>query len=77
MQGTSQKDSAVPESLLNIAEIDDRIAAVRENLRGLVEQAAAYSGAADEELVSRRIADQEAQLELLTKQRDRLSPPKS
>ena len=77
MQGKSQKDSAVPESLLNIAEIDDRIAAVRENLRGLVEQAAAYSGAADEELVSRRIADQEAQLELLTKQRDRLSPPKS
>lgn len=44
--------------LLKIAEIDERIAAVRENLRGVVEQAAAYSGAADEELISRRIAEQ-------------------
>jgi hypothetical protein len=75
MQGKSRRDSAAPESLLNIAEIDERIAAARENLRGLVEQAAAYSGAADEELISRRIADQEAQLERLTKQRDSLSPP--
>jgi hypothetical protein len=38
----------------------------------LVEQAAAYSGAADEDLMSRRIADQEAELERLTKQRDKL-----
>ena len=36
----------------DIAEIDDRIAAVRENLRELIEQAAGYSGAADEELAS-------------------------
>jgi hypothetical protein len=57
---------------LNIAEIDERIAALRENLRELVEQAAAYSGAADEDLMSRRIADQEAELERLTKQRDKL-----
>jgi hypothetical protein len=63
--------------LLTIAEIDERIAAVRENLRELVEQAAAYSGAADEELISRRIAEQEAELELLTKQRDKLSQSKS
>lgn len=41
------------------SEIDERIAAVRENLRSLVEQAAAYSGAADYELTSRRIAAQE------------------
>jgi hypothetical protein len=67
----------MPDILLNIAEIDDRIAAVRENLRELVEQAAAYSGAADEELISRRIAEQEAELELLTKQRDKLSQSKS
>ncbi len=53
----------------NIAEIDERIAAVRENIRELVEQAAAYSGAADEELISERIALQEAQLGLLTKAR--------
>ena len=58
---------------LNIAEIDHRIAIVRDNLRELVEQAAAYSGAADEELMSQRIAEQEAQLELLTKQRQELS----
>jgi len=58
---------------LNIAEIDERIAALRENLRELVEQAAAYSGASDEDLVSRRIAEQEAQLELLTRQRDKLA----
>jgi hypothetical protein len=63
----------MPEIPPNIAEIDDRIAALRENLRELVEQAAAYSGAADEDLMSRRIADQEAELELLTKQRDELS----
>jgi len=36
--------------LLKIAEIDERIATVRENLLGLIEQAAAYSDAADEEL---------------------------
>jgi hypothetical protein len=67
----------MPDILLNIAELDERIAAVRENLRELVEQAAAYSGAADEELMSRRIAEQEAELELLTKQRDKLSQSKS
>jgi capsule polysaccharide export protein KpsE/RkpR len=54
----------------NIAELDARIAEIRENLRELVEQAAAYSGAADEELMSRRVADQEALFQRLTKQRD-------
>jgi hypothetical protein len=58
---------------LSIAEIDERIAALRENLRELVEQAAAYSGASDEDLASRRIAEQEAELELLTRQRDKLA----
>jgi hypothetical protein len=67
----------MPDIPLNLAEIDTRIAAIRENLRELVEQAAAFSGAADEDLVSRRIAEQEAELKLLTKQRDKLSPSKS
>ena len=58
---------------LNIAEIDERIAALRENLRELVEQAAAYSGASDEDLASRRIAEQDAELELLARQRDKLA----
>ena len=67
----------MPDILLNIAEIDERIMALRENLRELIEQAAAYSGAADEDLMSRRIAEQEAELELLTRQRDKLSQSKS
>ena len=62
----------MPESPLSLAEIEDRIAIVRENLRELVEQAAAYSGAADEDLTSRRIAKEEAELERLTMQRDKL-----
>jgi hypothetical protein len=53
-----------------IEEIDERIATVRENLRQLVEQAAAYSGAADEELASERISDQEAELDRLKQLRD-------
>lgn len=57
-------------------EIDDRIAAIRENIRQLIEQAAAYSGAADDELSSRRIAAQEAKLEELIRQRDALAQPK-
>jgi hypothetical protein len=60
-----------------IAELDERIAILKENLRELVEQAAAYSGAADEELASQRIAEQQAQLDLLTKQRGELSRLKS
>jgi hypothetical protein len=48
----------MPYILRNVAEIDDRIAAARENLRELIEQAAAYSGAADEDLMSQRIAEQ-------------------
>jgi hypothetical protein len=58
---------------LTIAEIEERIAASQENLRELVEQAAAFSGAADEDLTSRRIAEQQAELELLIKQRDEFS----
>jgi len=57
---------------MGLAEVDERLAAVRDNLRDLVEQAAAYSGAAGEELMSDRIAEQEAQLEALTKRREEL-----
>jgi hypothetical protein len=61
----------------DLSEIEERIAAARENLRELIEQAAAFSGARDEELMSERIAEQEAQLKLLTKQRDELLRQKS
>ena len=67
----------MPDIPLNLAEIEDRIAAGRENITELVEQAAAYSGAADEELALRCIAGQEAQLELQTRQRDELTKRKS
>jgi hypothetical protein len=55
-----------------IAEVDQRIAIVRNNLRELTEQAAASSGASTEELMSSRIAQQEAQLRTLTKRRAEL-----
>ena len=55
-----------------IAELEQRIADVRENIRVLIEQAAAYSGAADEELASERIAKQTEEPERLEKERDAL-----
>jgi hypothetical protein len=57
---------------LTLVELDARIAAIRDNIRELVEQGAAYSGAADEDRNADRIADQEAQLEALLKARDAL-----
>ena len=55
-----------------LTELNRRIAAIRENIR-IIEQAAAYSGAADDERTAERIADQEAQLAALLKKRDALS----
>ena len=52
-----------------LAEIERRIQIVEDNLRQLQEQAAAYSGAADEERNAARIANQEAKLEALLSQR--------
>ena len=57
----------------DLIEIEKRIAVVRDNIRELIEQAAAFSGAADEGLASERIAEQEAQLAELLEQRERLS----
>lgn len=55
-----------------LVELDRRIAIVRENLRQLIEQATAYSGAADEERNADRIADQQEKLDALIKTRDAL-----
>lgn len=63
----------MPDILGSIDEIDVRISTVRENLRQLMEQAAGYSGSADDELTSQRIAEQEAQLDVLTKRRAELA----
>jgi hypothetical protein len=53
----------------SIEELDRRIAILRDNLRQLIEQAAARSGAADEALTSDRIAQQSEELERLTQER--------
>lgn len=55
-----------------LAEIEARIQVLEANLRQLQEQAAAYSGAADEERNADRIAAQEAKLEALLKEREAL-----
>jgi len=57
---------------LSLAEIDERIRIVRDNIRQLIEQAAAISGAEDEERNADRIARQNDELERLTKQREAL-----
>jgi hypothetical protein len=75
IQRPNRGNSPMPEPSPNLADIDERISILKENLRQLIEQSASYSGAADEDLVSRRIAEQEAELELLTKRRDELSRP--
>ena len=59
-------------STLSLPEIEDRIAIVRDNIRQLIEQAAAFSGAEDEERNADRIAQQTEELEKLVKQRDAL-----
>jgi hypothetical protein len=56
-----------------LADLDQQIAVIRDNLRELVEQAAAYSGAADESRTADRIADQEAKLAALLKEREALA----
>jgi hypothetical protein len=59
-------------STLSLPELEDRIAILRDNIRQLVEQAAAFSGAEDEERNADRIAQQTEELEKLIKQRDAL-----
>ena len=57
----------------SLTELDAEIAAVRDNLRQLTEQAAAQSGAADDELAAERIGQQEALLDRLVKQRETIA----
>jgi hypothetical protein len=74
---TRKTNAAVAARANTTTELDNRIAIVRTNLRELVEQATSYSGASDEERMSQRIAEQEAKLELLMKQREQLSQRES
>jgi predicted ATPase len=63
-------------SLVSLEELERRMAIVRDNIRQLIEQAAAYSGAEDEARNADRIAQQTAELERLTKERDALAKKK-
>ena len=58
---------------LSLAELDDRIAILRDNIRQLVEQAAAVSGGQNEERIADRIAQQTAELDKLVTERAALS----
>jgi predicted RNA-binding protein len=55
---------------LSLAELDDRIAILRDNLRQLVEQAAAASGSRNEERIADRIAQQTEDLNKLVSERE-------
>ena len=59
-------------SMMTLSQLEERIAIVRDNIRQLIEQAAAFSGAEDEERNADRLAQQNEELERLTKQRDAL-----
>ena len=57
---------------LAVSEMENRIAILRDNIRQLIEQAAAQSGAGDDARISDRIADQTQELEELIAARDAL-----
>lgn len=57
---------------LSLKELEARIAIARDNIRQLIERAAAVSGAEDEDRNADRIAQQNEELERLIKQRDAL-----
>ncbi len=65
------------ESTLSRDELNDRIAILRDNIRQLTEQAAAFSGAADEERAANRIAEQQDELDRLVVMLDEMDKKKS
>jgi hypothetical protein len=60
-------------SSLSVAELADRIAIVRDNIRQITEQATAQSGAADEERNAERLALQNDELDSLLEEHARRS----
>jgi outer membrane murein-binding lipoprotein Lpp len=58
------------ESTLSLAELNKRIAILEDNIRQLIEQAAAASGELNEARIADRIDQQNQELERLTKLRD-------
>lgn len=60
-----------------LSEIEARMSIIRDNIRQLIEQAAAASGAEIDALVSDRIAQQTEELERLTNEREALAKKQS
>jgi hypothetical protein len=58
------------ESSLSSAELQDRIRILEDNIRQLIEQAAAASGERNESRIADRLSQQNEELERLTKERD-------
>jgi uncharacterized small protein (DUF1192 family) len=58
--------------MADVSALNDRIAILRDNIRQLSEQAAAISGAANEERIAERISQQSEELERLIAERDGL-----
>jgi hypothetical protein len=58
------------ESSLSLSELSNRIAILQDNIRQLVEQAAAASGEQNQERIADRIHQQNDELERLLKERD-------
>ncbi len=57
---------------LSLSELNDRIAVLQDNIRQLIEQAAGATGAQSDERISERLAQQNEELDRLTKERDAL-----
>ena len=57
------------DAALSAAELDDRIAMLRDNVRQLIEQAAVAAGEGSDELISERLARQNDELDRLVAQR--------
>ena len=58
------------ESSLSLAELNDRIRILEDNIRQLIEQAAAASGERNESRIADRLSQQNEELERLTRERD-------
>jgi hypothetical protein len=60
-----------------LSDIKTRISTIRENIRQLIEQAAAASGSEIDALISDRIAQQSEELERLANEQEALAKKKS
>ncbi len=64
------------DNAISLQEIEQRIADARDNIRQITEQAAAQSGAGDEDRNADRLNEQNEELDRLLKIRDKLAKGK-